>query len=170
GTLFGIKRARGFLRNDSWVLRLDIKGFFMAIDREILFGLVMGGLRGTHCELLEFLIRRIVFNDPLKNARFKSPRTAWNNLPPDKSLINSAPNCGLPIGNYRLWLTLHPKKIKLQPAYKGFAFLGAYIYPSGIAAGRRIVKNFRKCVFEPSANSQKQKQRVQSYLGLMRHL
>ncbi|MDR0516919.1 MAG: RNA-directed DNA polymerase, partial [Fibromonadaceae bacterium] len=99
GTLFGIKRARGFLRNDSWVLRLDIKGFFMAIDREILFGLVMGGLRGTHCELLEFLIRKIVFNDPLKNARFKSPRAAWNNLPPDKSLINSSPNCGLPIGN-----------------------------------------------------------------------
>jgi hypothetical protein len=217
GTLFGIKRVRGFLRNDSWVLRLDIKGFFMAIDREILFGLVMDGLCGTHCELLEFLIRKIVFNDPLKNARFKSPRTAWNNLPPDKSLINSAPNCGLPIGNLtsqvfanvylnpldhfvkrelkikyygryvddmvlihsdkqvllnaissirefmssKLRLTLHPKKIKLQPAYKGFAFLGAYIYPSGIVAGKRIVKNFRKCVFEPSANFVKQEQRVQ---------
>jgi len=27
----------------------------------------------------------------------------------------------------RLNLALHPKKIKLQPATKGFAFLGAYI-------------------------------------------
>jgi len=227
GTLFGIKRVKGFLRDDAWVLRLDIKGFFMAIDRGILFGLLMDGLRGTQpaCELLEFLIRKIVFNEPLKNASFKSPKSAWNGLPPDKSLMNSAPNCGLPIGNLtsqvfanvylnpldhfvkrelkikcygryvddmvlihrdkqillnaisrirefmrcRLNLTLHPKKIKLQPAAKGFAFLGAYIYPRGIAAGKRLAKNFKGCIFSPFPNSEKQAQRVQSYLGLLTH-
>jgi len=65
-----------------------------------------------------------------------------------------------------LKLTLHPKKIRLQPADKGFAFLGAYIYPNKIAVGKRIVKNFRECIFNPLANRQKQAQRVQSYLGL----
>jgi hypothetical protein len=225
GTLFGIKRVKGFLSNNVWVLRLDIRGFFMAIDREILFGLIMDGLPAPHCELLEFLIRRIVFNDPLKNARFKSPKSAWNDLPPDKSLMNSSKGCGLPIGNLtsqvfanvylnpldhfikrelkikcygryvddmvlihsdkqillnaifrirefmssKLRLTLHPKKIKLQPAFKGFAFLGAYIYPNGIAIGKRVAKNFRKCIFSPFANLEKQTQRVQSYLGLLRH-
>jgi len=50
GTLFGIDRARGFLRaasddyrRDCWALRLDVKGFFMAIDRERLFSLVLEG-------------------------------------------------------------------------------------------------------------------------------
>jgi len=69
----------------------------------------------------------------------------------------------------RLKLTLHPKKIKLQPAAKGFAFLGAYIYPRGLAVGKRVAKNFKECIFYPLANSEKQAQRVQSYLGLLGH-
>ena len=232
GTLFGIKRVQKFLKSCGatqsggvWVLRLDIKGFFMAINRSILFDLIIGGLHGEICDLSEFLIRKIVFNEPLKDSLFKSPKSAWKDLPPDKSLMYSAPDCGLPIGNltsqifanvylnpldhfikrdlkikyygryvddmvlihsdkqvllnaiYRiraflqneLKLTLHPKKIKLQPADKGFAFLGAYIYPNGSTAGRRIVKNFRECIFNPFANPEKQTQRVQSYLSYFRY-
>ncbi|MDR1812094.1 MAG: RNA-directed DNA polymerase [Candidatus Fibromonas sp.] len=229
GTSFGIERVQKFLKSCTtgalhWVLRLDIQGFFMAINRSILFDLIISGLHGEICDLSEFLIRKIVFNDPLKNSLFKSPKSAWNNLPPDKSLIYSAPDCGLPIGNLtsqifanvylnpldhfvkrdlkikyygryvddrvlihndkqvllnaifrireflqgELKLTLHPKKIRLQTADKGFAFLGAYVYPDGVALGRRIVKNFRGCVFNPFADPEKQAQRVQSYLGLFR--
>jgi len=225
GTLFGIKRVQKFLKAHTatpWVLRLDIQGFFMAINRSILFDLIIKGLHNEICDLSEFLIRKIVFNEPLKNSFFKSPKSAWNDLPPDKSLMHSVPNCGLPIGNLtsqifanvylnpldhfikrdlkikyygryvddmvlihsdkqvllnaissvreflksELRLTLHPKKIRLQPADKGFAFLGTYIYPNGITVGKRIVKNFRECIFNPFANRQKQAQRVQSYLGL----
>ena len=235
GTLFGIKRVQRFLKScavgeshatpfgDVWVLRLDIQGFFMAINRRILFDLIIRGLHNEVCNLSEFLIRKIVFNEPLKNSLFKSPKSAWNDLPPDKSLMHSAPGCGLPIGNLtsqvfanvylnpldhfvkrelkmkyygryvddmvlihgdkrilldavssireflldELKLTLHPKKIRLQPAAKGFAFLGAYIYPNGITVGRRVVKKFRECIFNPLPNPEKQAQRVQSYLGLM---
>jgi hypothetical protein len=227
GTLFGIERVRKFLKSSGkvWVLRLDIQGFFMAINRSILFDLIISGLHGEISDSSEFLIRKIVFNDPLKNSLFKSPKSAWNNLPPDKSLMYSAPDCGLPIGNLtsqifanvylnpldhfvkrdlkikcygryvddmvlihgdkrvllnsisrireflqsELKLTLHPKKIRLQPADKGFAFLGAYIYPGGVSAGKRIVKNFRECIFNPFASPEKQTQRVQSYLGLFAH-
>jgi retron-type reverse transcriptase len=227
GTLFGIERVMGFLKGCEmpWVLRLDIKGFFMAIDREILFNLVVDGLKKNLQDLDLYLIRKIVFNNPLKDARFKSPESAWDNLPPDKSLMNSAQGCGLPIGNLtsqifanvylnpldhfvkrelkikrygryvddmvlihedkqillsaisrirefmqnKLGLILHPKKIRLQPAAKGFAFLGAYIYPKGVVVGKRIASNFRECVFNPLANSEKQAQKVQSYLGLLTH-
>jgi len=227
GTLFGIKRVQKFLKSCAaatssvWVLRLDIQGFFMAINRSILFDLIINGLRNEICDLSKFLINKIVFNDPLKDSLFKSPKSAWNDLPPDKSLMHSAPDCGLPIGNLtsqifanvylnpldhfikrdlkikcygryvddmvlihsdkrvllnaiscireflqtELKLILHPKKIKLQPADKGFAFLGAYIYPNRIAVGKRIVKNFRECIFNPLATPEKQMQRVQSYLG-----
>ncbi|MDR2579983.1 MAG: RNA-directed DNA polymerase [Fibromonadaceae bacterium] len=223
GTSFGINRVRRFLKSHAnpWVLRLDIQGFFMAINRGILFDLI-NRLHCEACDFSKFLIQKIVFNDPLKNAFFKSPPSAWSDLPKDKSLMNSASNCGLPIGNLTsqifanvylnpldhfikrelkikyygryvddmvlihsdkqillnaisrirefmsndLKLTLHPRKIKLQQANKGFAFLGAYIYPNKIIAGRRIIKNFRQCIFSPFANPEKQAQRVQSYLGM----
>jgi retron-type reverse transcriptase len=241
GTLFGIKRARGFLRSCEagakaagggvWVLRLDIKGYFMAIDKEILFGLITKGL-GKRINpdpenlcLTSYLIRKIVFNDPLKNARFRSSPSAWDDLPKDKSLIGSPVNCGLPIGNLtsqlfaniylneldhfvkrelkikyygryvddmvlihndkqvlldaiyqirefllnKLRLILHPRKIKLQSADKGFAFLGAYIYPNKAFAGRRVSRNFKACVFAPEPSFQCQNCRVQSYLGLLSH-
>jgi len=230
GTLFGINRARRFLRSCGaeavvWVLRLDIQGFFMAIDRKILYDLLMDGIGGSTDPMTRFLIGKIVFNDPLKGAVFRSPPSAWNCLPKDKSLMCSATDCGLPIGNLTsqlfanvylnpldhfikrvlkikyygryvddmllihndrqvLWgaisrireflaeelrLTLHPRKIRLQRADKGFAFLGAYIYRRKIMAGRRIVKNFKKCIYEPCPNLEKQSRRVQSYLGLMSH-
>ncbi|GHV16932.1 hypothetical protein AGMMS49938_17380 [Fibrobacterales bacterium] len=66
-----------------------------------------------------------------------------------------------------LWLTLHPKKIKLQLASKGFSFLGAYIKPFKAHLGRRSIGNFRDCVLQPLPNRQKQAQRVQSYIGLL---
>ena len=46
----------------------------------------------------------------------------------------------------RLHLTLHPRKIKLQPASRGFAFLGVYILPFRTYPGRRVVANFRNCL------------------------
>jgi hypothetical protein len=237
GTLFGINRARRFLKAcgagspEVWVLRLDIRGYFMAINRDVLFKLIMDGLSGAavggleEFDLTSFLIRKTVFNDPLKNARFRSPPVAWGDLPKDKSLMSSAPNCGLPIGNLtsqlfaniylnrldhfvkrelkikyygryvddmllvhgdkrillgavsrireflssELKLTLHPRKIKLQTADKGFAFLGAYIYPGRVAVGRRIARNFKRCVFNTDSDPQRQARMVQSYLGLFSH-
>jgi hypothetical protein len=241
GTLFGINRARRFLRscasakaanvcggicNDVWVLRLDIQGFFMAIDRKILYDLLMKEDCCSRDPLTQFLIHKIVFNNPLKGATFRSLPSAWDDLPRDKSLMGSAPNCGLPIGNLTsqlfanvylnpldhfvkremkmkfygryvddmilihndkrvLWdaisrvrdflskelrLTLHPQKIKLQNANKGFAFLGAYIYPHRISAGRRIIRNFKQCLYIPAPDFEKQNRRIQSYLGMVLHL
>jgi len=248
GTLFGINRARRFLKSCAagakkssrlsfssllslesfskiWVLRLDIQGFFMAINRDILYNLLMKESCCHIDKLAQFIIQKIVFNDPLKNASYRSLPSAWDDLPKDKSLMGSAPNCGLPIGNLtsqlfanvylnpldhfvkrdlkmkyygryvddmilihsdkqvllnaisqvreflsqELKLTLHPKKIKLQSADKGFAFLGAYIYPNKIFAGRRVVNNFKECVYNPDSDSKKQNCRIQSYLGLMSH-
>jgi hypothetical protein len=108
GTLFGIRRVEGFLRaasddmrRDCWVLRLDISGFFMAIDRARLFALVQKGLGVVLVDpgLLDFLLRTLVFADPLAGARFRGSPTDWEGLPSDKSLQGSAPGCGLPIGN-----------------------------------------------------------------------
>ena len=112
GTLFGINRVRGFIRkasddfrNDCWVLRLDIKGFFMHIDKEILYGLIVDGLDRcgwsgvADTDLCRFLVHLIVFANPLESALVRSPSSAWEGLPKDKSLKYSGCGKGLPIGN-----------------------------------------------------------------------
>lgn len=112
GTLFGINRAKGFIRaasddfrKECYVLRLDVSGFFMGIRRDILYRQVIDGLDRARWKgipdrsLAEYLIGKIVFLDPLKNAIYKSPSSAWEDLPQNKSLKYAAPGCGLPIGN-----------------------------------------------------------------------
>ncbi|NLB64093.1 MAG: hypothetical protein GX801_08320 [Fibrobacter sp.] len=238
GTLFGIKRAQGFLRGASsdfkdpcWVLRLDIKGFFMAINRRILYNLTLKGLDKVHwsgvdnVDLTKYLLKKIIFNDPLDHATFRSLPQKWIGLPQDKSLIGSSVGCGLPIGNLtsqlfaniylnpldhyikrslhikyygryvddmlfvhsdknklqktigavkmylknELKLTLHPKKIKLQEAHKGFDFLGARLYPNKVLPGKRILNNFSNSFKYPYKNVFKQQNRVKSYEGIFKH-
>lgn len=69
----------------------------------------------------------------------------------------------------KLKLTLHPKKIYLQPITNGFPFLGAFILPHRIYPGRRIVGNFRQAVFKPDKDTAKQANRITSYKGLFSH-
>jgi hypothetical protein len=69
----------------------------------------------------------------------------------------------------RLHLILHPRKIRLQPASRGFSFLGAYLLPYRCYPGRRIVKNYRQCLVKPCQDRIFQNQRIQSYQGLLQH-
>ena len=130
----------------------------------------------------------LVYNDPLKNAIYRSPKEDWSDLPLNKTLRGAPPNCGLPIGNLtsqlfgniylnpldhfikrELKLTLHPKKIYLQPVTNGFPFPGAFILPYRTYPGRRIVGNFRRAIMQPDKDPQKQENRITSYKGLFSH-
>ena len=238
GTLFAVNRARGFLRRasddfrkDCWVLCLDIKGFFMSINKEILFKAIMNGLEKANYRgvddvgLCNFLVKQIVFAKPLENAIFRSPPEAWNDLPSDKSLKNAGDERGLPIGNLtsqlfgniyldaldqyvkrvlkiqcygryvddmvlvhsdksvlldaidkirsflkeRLKLTLHPKKISLQPASHGFAFLGKYILPYRVYPGKRLRKNSLDALTH-CWSVEEYKSKLESYKGLYKYV
>jgi len=46
-----------------------------------------------------------------------------------------------------LKLTLHPRKIYLQPCCNGVKFLGCFIKPSHIVTNHRTLKNFKKALF-----------------------
>ena len=237
GTLFGIRRASGFLRaasddfrRDCWVLRLDISGFFMNIDRRILHSLVTKTLERyafagvPSRNLCLYLLQKVIFDDPLERAVFRSPMSAWDSLPKNKTLRFARPFCGLPIGNLtsqlfgnvylnpldqfvkrelkvrlygryvddmvlvhserafllscireireflleRLRLRLHPQKIYLQPATRGFPFLGAFILPYRTYLGRSFWKSFRECLGHPASDPFLQFARETSYLGLFR--
>jgi len=112
GTSYGIKRVNHFIRScsdnykqDCHVLKLDIKGYFMAMDRSILYQKIEKTLNrfweeaGFDLDLILYLIRQVIFHDPTKNCRIKGAWKDWQGLPKSKSLFWAGENKGLPIGN-----------------------------------------------------------------------
>ena len=110
GTHLGIQRADRFIRRcsqnytkDCFVLKLDVKGFFMHISKAVLFAELQRFIdqQYQHADkaLLLELCRKIIYNEPTQNCIVKSKRREWQGLPPGKSLFHSARHCGLPIGN-----------------------------------------------------------------------
>ena len=111
GTSQGIRRADHFIRScsanyqkDCWILKLDIKGYFMAMDRNILYQKIERKLKTVKnadfdINLILYLIRAVVFNDPTKNCRVKGKREDWTGLPKSKSLFFAEKGRGFPIGN-----------------------------------------------------------------------
>lgn len=111
GTLFGIKRIEKFIRQcsdnyqkDCWILKIDIKGYFMQINKSILINsltrFINNEYKGQDRKKVVWLCKKIINNDPTKDCVRKSPRSKWIGLPRSKSLFHSSPNCGLPVGNY----------------------------------------------------------------------
>jgi len=111
GTHFGIARVERFIRQcsknntkNSWVLKIDLKGYFMSIDRylllEKLFAFIDQHYKKSNKEFLKDLCKTIITNEPTDKCIFHSNFSAWETLPKDKSLFYSKQNCGLPIGNY----------------------------------------------------------------------
>jgi RNA-directed DNA polymerase len=115
GTYYGINRINSFIRScsmnykkDCYILKLDIQGYFMSINRTILFELINQILIKEKAknkilpfdeDLVNYLLKTIIFNDTAKNCRIKGNKENWNDLPKNKSLFYASENCGLPIGN-----------------------------------------------------------------------
>ena len=105
GTHFGISRAIKFVRRQEtgWVLKLDIRGYFMSINRNILNKkleyLINKNYHGYDKKRIKELCKIIVFNNPANNCIYHSPLSLWGKLPKDKSLFTAKKDCGLPIGN-----------------------------------------------------------------------
>lgn len=112
GTLFGVERAKTFLRKasqnytrDAYVLKLDVSGYFMNIERETLLHKIHKlvnydelDITQTEKKALKYLIKVIVLNNVTTNAELKSPKSLWKTIPATKSLFSTLSYCGLPIG------------------------------------------------------------------------
>lgn len=110
GTHFGIGRVNDFIRecskkyqSDCYILKLDIQGFFMQINKDLLFGWLQQFIHDKYGaadkELVLELCSKIIFNDPTKNSVIKGSKQDWKGLPANKSLFQSPTGCGVPIGN-----------------------------------------------------------------------
>ncbi len=110
GTHYGVKRADSFIKacsenhtKDCYILKLDIQGFFMHINRNLLFTMLDKFIHHYYTQADKALVleitQKIIFNQPTQNCIIKGNKKDWDGLPKNKSLFHSPPNCGLPIGN-----------------------------------------------------------------------
>lgn len=112
GTDFGVERMQKFMRGASqcgkrraYVLKGDLSGYFMSLNREALYKKVMWGLdrqfpeKGWLYKLCEYLWREVVFDDPAFGARRVGNLKDWKTLPRNKSLFCQPDGQGIVIGN-----------------------------------------------------------------------
>lgn len=123
GTHFGVQRLQKHILSESrgythpcFVLKMDIKGYFMHINRQKLCEIAVASLEkmATHrvgkyrnqlwadvvdIDFLCYLTREIALLDPTSDCRIIGHPSEWDDLPHDKSLFHSPAGCGLPIGN-----------------------------------------------------------------------
>ncbi|MBM3435246.1 MAG: hypothetical protein FJY07_03390 [Bacteroidetes bacterium] len=110
GTLYGIKRVDEFIKtcsknysSECYILKLDVQGFFMHINRKWLYErlkeFVNRYYHAADKEMVLEISKKIIFNDPTLNCIIKGSKNDWHGLPKDKSLFHSPHDCGLPIGN-----------------------------------------------------------------------
>lgn len=123
GTHYGIDRLAGHIRKESlshrrrcYVMKLDIRGYFMHIDRQRLLSIALASLEKmrTHrivkgeketwqdridYDFIRWLTREIILLDPNENCRVHGRESDWTGLDPAKSIRFAANGRGLPIGN-----------------------------------------------------------------------
>ena len=131
GTLAAVERVAHNMRSitqngkkRAYFMQLDVKNFFMSIDREILWKFLEKGLKKQlgvrknyeNCvqmtifdidsaekeqnfEQISKILKTLLFHEPTKDYINKSTKREWSWVPPEKSLFNAGNGKGLPIGN-----------------------------------------------------------------------
>lgn len=125
GTHYGIERLRHHIEACSenytkpcYALKMDIKGYFMHIDRQLLSDITKGKLRkmATHqsnvkgntwgevidIDFLCYLCHEVIMIDPTIDCIIKGSKEDWIGLPQSKSLFAATVHgkmIGMPIGN-----------------------------------------------------------------------
>lgn len=98
-----IKRVSENYTKEAWVLKCDLQGFFMSINRSFLYNLLEKVIRakyhGNDIEWWLWLWKKVVTHDPTKNCIKVGDLTLWDKLPKNKSLFTCGEGIGLPIGN-----------------------------------------------------------------------
>ncbi len=121
GTHYGIARLEHHIKSESdnyhtpcYILKIDVKGYVMHINRQRLLTLCLETLAqmrsrkvgGANAwdeehdyEFVSYLTHVFVLHNPLDNCIRRGEMSDWAGLPPSKSLFFSPEGCGLPIGN-----------------------------------------------------------------------
>lgn len=88
---------------DAYVMKVDLKGFFMSIIKSRLAKMVddfiVERYDGDDKEDLRWLCNLVVMHRPELNCERRSPLWMWNFIPKEKSLFTNGDDRGIAIGN-----------------------------------------------------------------------
>lgn len=112
GTRYGImacqddmrKASRGG-REEAFIFKFDIQGYFMSLSRKELLKRVCWGLKqiypggGYKAKIMRFLWTQVIMDNPVIGAKKRPPYSDWNVLPDAKSLFRQPEGKGIVIGN-----------------------------------------------------------------------
>lgn len=88
---------------DAYVMKVDLKGFFMSIIKSKLAKMVddfiVDCYKGDDKEDLRWLCNLVVMHRPELNCERRSPLWMWNFIPKEKSLFTNGEDRGIAIGN-----------------------------------------------------------------------
>lgn len=110
GQLAGVTQLAGDIREesenytkDAYVMKVDLKGFFMSIIKSKLAKMVddfiVAHYEGDDKEDLRWLCNLVVIHRPELNCERRSPLWMWNFIPKEKSLFTNGEDRGIAIGN-----------------------------------------------------------------------
>ena len=98
-----IEQVSSRYTRQAWIGKVDISGFFMSIDKDIMLAKLIPFIRenyqGDDIDTLIWLIEVTVRHQPQLLCERRSPMWMWNNLPENKSLFSMPAHVGMPIGN-----------------------------------------------------------------------
>jgi hypothetical protein len=112
GTHRAVKRLYKFMqraaqnsRRKIWFMKLDLKSFFMSINHEILYSIVLALIEKEEKSIawkreMAALAKILIFHKPAENYLRKGNLKLAKLIPANKSLLYQPPRQGLPIGNY----------------------------------------------------------------------
>ena len=105
GTLFGINKIYEKIesKGDCWVLKLDLQGFFMSIDKELLRDklkdFIYSNYKGSDIEHLWWLTEMVVMHRPEMKCTIQGDKELLASIPEGKTLLKGDGTKGLAIGN-----------------------------------------------------------------------
>lgn len=140
GVLYGIREVYQHIKKCSenytgpcWVLKLDIRAFFMHIRHnklnQMLSDFVKQNYHAMDKNILLWLIRKIVANKPQDYCIRKGSFKDWEKLPKAKSLFHVKRGKGLPIGNLssQIFANFYLKAFDAFVAKQVGGFYGRYV-------------------------------------------
>lgn len=143
GTLYGARRLqKNILRatrdgtREATGITIDIKGYFMSLDRRRLLERIDWGLERQYegepwlKDVLHYLWEETIMDDPTAHVELRGDLWAWKDLPASKSLFCQPPGKGIVIGNLssqllsNIYLDTFDRYVTLELGYK---FYGRYV-------------------------------------------
>lgn len=110
GQLAGVTQLAGDIREesenytkDAYVMKVDLKGFFMSIIKsklaKMIDDFIVAHYEGDDKEDLRWLCNLVIMHRPELNCERRSPLWMWNFIPKEKSLFTNGEDRGIAIGN-----------------------------------------------------------------------